>query len=75
MKVYLTILKKYGQTFTVHWCDEGSKVSTCSFIILDGLVVPGRFLHGEGAASRGGVRVSKTTERPFVFKKVKDTGS
>jgi hypothetical protein len=49
-------------------------VSTCAFIILDGVVVPGRFLHGEGAASRGGVRVSKTTERPFVFSKVKQTG-
>lgn len=49
-------------------------MSTCAFIILDGVVVPGRFLHGEGAASRGGVRVSKTTERPFVFKKVKQTG-
>jgi hypothetical protein len=50
-------------------------VSTCAFIMLDGVVVPGRFLHGEGAASRGGVRVSKTTERPFVFKKVKETSS
>ncbi|KAF9526999.1 hypothetical protein CPB83DRAFT_908010 [Crepidotus variabilis] len=64
-----------SQTFKVHWCDEGSKVSTCAFIILDGVVVPGRFLHGEGAATRGGVRVSKTTERPFVFQKVKETGS
>ena len=50
-------------------------MSTCAFIILDGVVVPGRFLHGEGAASRGGVRVSKTTERPFVFSKVKQTGT
>jgi hypothetical protein len=50
-------------------------VSTCAFIILDGVIVPGRFLHGEGAAYRGGVRVSKTTERPFVFKKVKETSS
>lgn len=66
---------EFVKTFTVHWCDEGSKVSTCAFIILDGVVVPGRFLHGEGAASRGGVRVSKTTERPFVFKKVKETSS
>ena len=63
------------KTFTVHWCDEGSKVSTCAFIMLDGVVVPGRFLHGEGAASRGGVRVSKTSERPFVFKRVKETSS
>jgi len=64
----------FGKLFKVNWTDEGSKVSTCAFIILDGVVVPGRFLHGEGAASRGGVRVSKTTERPFVFSKVKQTG-
>ena len=49
-------------------------MSTCAFIILDGVVVPGRFLHGEGAATRSGVRVSRTTERPFVFKKLKETG-
>ncbi len=64
----------FRQSFKVNWSDEGSKVSTCAFIILDGVVVPGRFLHGEGAVSRGGVRVSKTTERPFVFSKVKQTG-
>ncbi|KAH6918414.1 hypothetical protein BKA70DRAFT_1416413 [Coprinopsis sp. MPI-PUGE-AT-0042] len=37
-----------GQTFQVWWQDHGGKVETCSFIVLDGLAVPGRFLMGEG---------------------------
>ncbi|PPQ64683.1 hypothetical protein CVT26_002773 [Gymnopilus dilepis] len=61
---------KEGQIFTVYWQDHGGKVDTCAFITLDGLTVPGRFLFGEGVASRGGVRASPETERPFVFQKV-----
>ncbi|RXW17327.1 hypothetical protein EST38_g8517 [Candolleomyces aberdarensis] len=59
-----------GKAFTVWWSDHGGKVDTCSFITLDGLVVPGRFLLGEGIASRSGVRSSHLTERPFMFTKV-----
>ena len=62
------------KAFEVHWSDDGSKISTCAFIVLDGTVVPGRFLHGEGTAFRRGVRVSRQTERPFVFQKIKGNG-
>ncbi|KAJ4487821.1 hypothetical protein J3R30DRAFT_3431760 [Lentinula aciculospora] len=58
-----------SKAFSVHWSDSGGKVDTCSFITLDGVVVPGRFLLGSGATSRSGVRTSKNTEAPFVFKK------
>ncbi|KAF8911987.1 hypothetical protein CPB84DRAFT_1722392 [Gymnopilus junonius] len=61
---------KEGQTFTVYWQDHGGKVDSCAFIALDGLVVPGRFLFGDGVASRGGIRASHLTERPFTFQKV-----
>lgn len=50
-------------------------MDTCAFITLDGFVVPGRFLFGEGVASREGVRTSKTTERPFMFQNVDETGT
>ncbi|KAH0583727.1 hypothetical protein H2248_009334 [Termitomyces sp. 'cryptogamus'] len=59
-----------GKSFSVYWQDHGGQVDTCSFITLDGLVVPGRFLFGCGTASRQGVRTSLSTERPFVFQKV-----
>ncbi|KAE9409534.1 hypothetical protein BT96DRAFT_969937 [Gymnopus androsaceus JB14] len=58
-----------GQRFSVHWSDAGGKVDTCSFITLDGITVPGRFLLGQGATYRSGVRTSKDTEAPFEFKK------
>ena len=35
-------------------------------------MVPGRFLLGEGIASRSGVRSSHLTERPFMFTKVSE---
>ncbi|KIK49225.1 hypothetical protein CY34DRAFT_797168 [Suillus luteus UH-Slu-Lm8-n1] len=40
---------------------------SCAFITLDGFVVPGRFLFGEGEAYRNGVRSGPQTERPFMF--------
>jgi hypothetical protein len=49
-------------------------VDSCGFIKLDGFIVPGRFLFGQGITSRGGVRASKSTERPFMFQKVKEIG-
>ncbi|KAJ3775410.1 hypothetical protein EV361DRAFT_793872 [Lentinula raphanica] len=58
-----------SKAFSVHWSDAGGKVDTCSFITLDGVVVPGRFLLGSGTTSRSGVRTSKNTEAPFIFKK------
>ncbi|KAF8228487.1 hypothetical protein L208DRAFT_243632 [Tricholoma matsutake] len=72
-KVSCWIPSTEGQTFTVFWKDHGGKVDTCAFITLDGFVVPGRFLFGEGVASREGVRTSKTTERPFMFQNVDET--
>jgi hypothetical protein len=62
-----------GKTFSVHWSDAGGKVDTMGFISLDGVVVPGRFLLGSGTTYRSGVRTSKTTEAPFVFKKIQDS--
>jgi len=59
-----------GHTFDVYWQDHGGNVDSCGFIVLDGLVVPGRFLFGQGIASRGGLRASKSTERPFMFHKI-----
>ncbi|PFH54215.1 hypothetical protein AMATHDRAFT_135865 [Amanita thiersii Skay4041] len=59
-----------GQPFSVHWKDHGGQVDTCTYITLDGFVVPGKFLFGEGTAYRQGVRTSRTTERPFLFQKV-----
>ncbi|KIK57678.1 hypothetical protein GYMLUDRAFT_228676 [Collybiopsis luxurians FD-317 M1] len=64
-----------GKTFSVHWSDAGGKVDTCSFITLDGVVVPGRFLLGSGATYRSGVRTSKSTEAPFVFKSTQENPS
>ncbi|KAM6500394.1 hypothetical protein JOM56_003408 [Amanita muscaria] len=61
-----------GQSFSVYWKDHGGRIDTCAFITLDGFVVPGRFLFGEGVACREGVRTSRTTERPFIFQKVHD---
>jgi hypothetical protein len=63
-----------GSQFSVHWKDHTGEVVSCAFIILDGLVVPGRFLHGGTEASRRGVRTGPTTERPFIFTQVTDTG-
>ncbi|KAJ3574832.1 hypothetical protein NP233_g1499 [Leucocoprinus birnbaumii] len=38
-------------------------------------MAPGRFLHGEGEAWRGGVRTGPTSERPFVFQRVDENFS
>lgn len=50
-------------------------MDTCGFITLDGFTVPGRFLFGEGTACRGGVRTSRTTERPFIFQNISEDGA
>lgn len=63
------------QNFAVYWQDHGGKVDTCSFINLDGFVVPGRFLFGNGVSWREGVRTSTNSERPFVFGKVEETST
>lgn len=64
-----------GKTFSVHWRDEGTKVHSCAFITLDGFVVPGRFLFGEGEACRNGVRSGPQTERPFMFAQSQSSGA
>ncbi|KAF9469197.1 hypothetical protein BDZ94DRAFT_1181804 [Collybia nuda] len=69
-RVSCWIPSEEGQAFTVFWKDHGGKVDTCAFITLDGFVVPGRFLFGEGLASRQGVRTSKSSERPFMFQRI-----
>ncbi|KAJ7444904.1 hypothetical protein FB451DRAFT_1293799 [Mycena latifolia] len=69
-RVSCWIPSEEGQKFSVHWKDHGGKVDSCSFISLDGFVVPGRFLFGSGSTWRDGVRSSATSERPFVFQKI-----
>lgn len=69
-RVTCWIPSKEGRAFVVHWRDEGSKIDTAAYITLDGFVVSGRFLFGEGKASRGGVRTGISSERPFVFSRV-----
>jgi len=71
-KVSCWIPGEAGQKFAVHWKDHGSKIDSCSFISLDGLVVPGRFIFGDGETSRGGVRSGANTERPFAFREVEE---
>ncbi|KAG1827167.1 uncharacterized protein BJ212DRAFT_1310621 [Suillus subaureus] len=61
------IPSEVGKTFSVYWRDEGTRMHSCAFITLDGFVVPGRFLFGEGEAWRNGVRSGPQTERPFMF--------
>ncbi|KAJ7087840.1 hypothetical protein C8R44DRAFT_819945 [Mycena epipterygia] len=71
-RVSCWIPSEEGQKFSVHWKDHDGKVDSCSFISLDGLVVPGRFLFGTGETFRQGVRSSKSTERAFVFQKIEE---
>ncbi|KAJ6525648.1 hypothetical protein B0H19DRAFT_1198196 [Mycena capillaripes] len=71
-RVSCWIPSEAGQKFSVFWKDHGGKVDSCSFITLDGLVVPGRFLFGDGETSRSGVRSSARTERPFIFQKIEE---
>lgn len=74
-RVSCWIPSEAGKQFSVHWRDHGSNVHTCSFISLDGFVVPGRFLYGTGSASREGVRSGPTSERPFIFAEYRDPSS
>ncbi|KIK98724.1 hypothetical protein PAXRUDRAFT_87355, partial [Paxillus rubicundulus Ve08.2h10] len=66
-RVSCWIPSEVGKSFSVHWKDEGTDVNSCSFISLDGFVVPGRFLFGHGETSRDGIRTGPMTERPFIF--------
>ncbi|KAL5529737.1 hypothetical protein ACEPAG_5722 [Sanghuangporus baumii] len=53
--------------FSVHWNDNGSKLFTAGYIIVDGVKSAGRFLHGTGQTYRGGFRKGPTSEEPFTF--------
>lgn len=57
------------------WQDHGGKVDTCGYISLDGITVPGRFLLGEGIASRSGARADPYRERPFKFMEVPENSA
>lgn len=63
------------QSFTIHWRDRGSGVASAAYIELDGVTVPGKFLHGNGQTFRSGVRTGPESERPFVFAKVPDSSA
>ncbi|KAG2158235.1 uncharacterized protein EDB93DRAFT_1120537 [Suillus bovinus] len=69
------IPSEVGKSFSVYWRDEGTKKHSCAFITLDGFVVPGRFLFGEGEAWRSGVRSGPQTERPFMFAQRPSSGA
>ncbi|KAI0032216.1 hypothetical protein K488DRAFT_16932, partial [Vararia minispora EC-137] len=56
-----------GQVFAVCWQDLGTGFDTAAYIHIDGTIVPGRFLFGQGVAWRTGVRTGPQTERPFTF--------
>lgn len=58
----------------MYWRDHGGNVDSCAYIGLDGFMVPGRFLFGKGIAFREGVRSGSTTERPFMFSRLDETG-
>ena len=58
----------------MYWKDHGGKVDSCAYIVLDGSVVPGRFLFGNGVAFREGVRNGPMTEKPFMFLKLEESG-
>ncbi|CAK5277623.1 unnamed protein product [Mycena citricolor] len=74
-KVSCWIAGDSGQKFTVHWKDHADSYKA-NQVTLDGLVVPGRFLFGQGEASRGGVRSGPASERPFTFSTIaQDTGA
>ncbi|KAN0140936.1 hypothetical protein V8E53_001380 [Lactarius tabidus] len=64
-----------GETFRVHWRDEGSRIDTAAYITLDGYKVPGHYLWGKGETSRGGIRTGPNTERPFTFANVDEVES
>uniref|UniRef100_A0A0W0GEG4 Uncharacterized protein n=1 Tax=Moniliophthora roreri TaxID=221103 RepID=A0A0W0GEG4_MONRR len=58
------------QKFSVYWEDLGGGVDTCGFILVDGVVVPGRFLFGFGSTRHSGIQISENMEKPFTFRKV-----
>lgn len=64
-----------GKAFTVCWSDHGGGIKTCGYITLDGYIIPGRFLHGEGTAWRGSIRTGQSYVRPFIFQKVQHSGT
>ncbi|EIM90332.1 uncharacterized protein STEHIDRAFT_119354 [Stereum hirsutum FP-91666 SS1] len=66
------LLAEQGKTFTIHWRDRGSGIASASYIELDGVTVPGKFLYGSGTSFRSGVRTGPESERPFSFAKVPD---
>ncbi|KAF5357898.1 hypothetical protein D9756_001414 [Leucocoprinus leucothites] len=74
-RVSCWIPSEEGKAFSVYWKDHGGKVETCGYITLDGYLAPGRFLHGEGTAWRGGVRTGPASERPFIFQKIEENDS
>ncbi|KAL6300130.1 hypothetical protein BKA93DRAFT_741087 [Sparassis latifolia] len=69
-RVTCWIPSQEGKNFVVNWRDHGSQVETATYINLDGFVVPGQFLFGEGDAMRSAVRVGEDMERPFVFQRI-----
>lgn len=73
-KVTCWLPSQPGRNFTINWCDAGSGIDSQSFIELDGIVLPGKYIYGHGQVRRTGVRTGDQTEKPFVFGRI-DRGS
>ncbi|KAF9647572.1 hypothetical protein BDM02DRAFT_3187905 [Thelephora ganbajun] len=69
-KVTCWVPSQPGRNFTINWCDAGSGIDSQSFIELDGIVLPGKYIYGHGQARRTGVRTGDQTEKPFVFNRI-----
>jgi hypothetical protein len=69
-KVTCWVPSQPGRDFTINWCDSGSGIDSQSFIELDGIVLPGKYIYGHGQAKRSGVRTGDQTEKPFAFKQI-----
>ena len=74
-KVTCWLPSQPGRNFTINWCDTGSGIDSQSFIELDGIVLPGKYIYGHGQARRTGVRTGDHTEKPFVFNKIDRSSS
>ncbi|KAL4253146.1 hypothetical protein ABKN59_004149 [Abortiporus biennis] len=68
-KISCWVPSEEGKAFTVHWQDHGGGIDTAAYIYLDGYIVPGQFLYGDGRGERSAVRVENGKERPFTFAK------
>ncbi|KAI0321657.1 hypothetical protein OF83DRAFT_1168291 [Amylostereum chailletii] len=61
------IAGQHRHSFSVNWEDMGTGILSASYIYLDGVCHPGRFLPGSGTTCRSGARIGSDVERRFIF--------